>query len=65
VTKTELQISSMVGRRRKLTDGQMIDICSKFASGMKVQKLAKMYNISTHTVYSIVYWTPREAPIHE
>lgn len=53
-------VSPMTGRRRALSDGAMIDICTGFANGRKVKDLAADYGISTSTVYHIVYWTPRK-----
>lgn len=56
-------ISQLTGRRRKLSDGAMLDICKKFADGTaSVQTLSKQYGVSTHLIYSVVYWTPRKAP---
>lgn len=58
-------ISQLTGRRRKLSDGAMIDICKQFASGTSVQTISRQYNVSTHTIYSVVYWTPRKAPVEQ
>lgn len=58
-------ISQLTGRRRKLSDGAMIDICKQFASGASVQTISKQYGVSTHTIYSVVYWTPRKAPVEQ
>lgn len=53
-------ISQLTGRRRKLSDGAMLDICKKFGDGTaSVQTLSKQYGVSTHTIYSVVYWTPK------
>jgi transposase-like protein len=56
-----MNISSMTGRRRLLSDKAMLDICDAYASGDRVQMLARRYGVSTHTIYSIVYWTPKNA----
>lgn len=48
------------GRRRKLSNGAMIDICSQYASGSSVANLAEAYGVSTNLIYTIVYWTPRD-----
>lgn len=40
----------------------MLDICNQFANNVSVANLAKQYGVSTHTIYSCVYWTPRKAP---
>lgn len=58
-------ISQLTGRRRKLSDGAMIDICRQFAAGMAVQTIARQYGVSSHTIYSVVYWTPRKAPVEQ
>lgn len=55
-------VSQLTGRRRKLSDGAMIDICNQFANNVSVASLAKQYGVSTHTIYSCVYWTPRRPP---
>jgi hypothetical protein len=60
MTDVEMQTSSMTGRRRKLSDGVMLNICEAFAKGAKVKHLAELYGVSEHTIYSICYWTPRE-----
>lgn len=54
------QMSTMTGRRRKLTDGVMLDICDRFADGAKVSDLCSMYGVSPNVIYSICYWTPRK-----
>ena len=54
--------SRLTGRRRKLSDGAMIDICNRFADNVSVASLSKQYGVSTHTIYSVVYWTPRKPP---
>lgn len=53
--------NSMTGRRRKLSDGAMLDICAQYAKGASVVALAESYGVSTHLIYTVVYWTPREA----
>lgn len=53
-------VSQFTGRRRKLSDGAMIDICHQFAEGKRVKALADMYGVSEGTIYSITYWTPRK-----
>lgn len=58
----ENYVSRLTGRRRKLSDGAMIDICRQFAENVSVANLAKQYGVSTNTIYSCVYWTPRNAP---
>ena len=55
-------VSRLTGRRRKLPDGAMLDICRQFAENVSVAHLAKQYGVSTHLIYSVVYWTPRKAP---
>lgn len=57
-----MNISSMTGRRRLLSDTAMLNICDAYADGERVQTLARRYGVSQHTIYSIVYWTPRKAP---
>lgn len=52
-------ISDITGRRRKLSDGAMIDIRDQYERGVKVQSLAKEYGVSTNTIGSVVYWTRR------
>lgn len=52
-------ISEITGRRRKLSDGAMIDIRTQYAKGAKTSELAKQYGVSTHTIGSVVYWTRR------
>jgi len=58
----ENYVSRLTGRRRKLSDGAMLDICKQFAENVSVASLAKQYGVSTHTIYSCVYWTPRKPP---
>lgn len=53
------------GRRRKLSNGAMIDICSQYASGSSVTTLAEAYGVSTNLIYTIVYWTPRDTKEEE
>lgn len=55
-------LSRLTGRRRKLSDGAMIDICNQFANNVSVASLAKQYGVSINTIYSTVYWTPRKPP---
>lgn len=52
-------INNQTGRRRKLSDGAMIDICAQYAKGESVVALAESYGVSTHLIYTVVYWTPR------
>lgn len=52
-------ISDITGRRRKLSDGAMIDIRDQYEYGAKVSSLAKEYGVSTNTISSVVYWTRR------
>lgn len=40
----------------------MLDICNQFANNVSVASLSKQYGVSTHTIYSTVYWTPRKPP---
>ena len=54
-------VSALTGRRRKLCDGAMLSICRAYAAGAKVAELAEQYQVSTHTIYSVVYWTPRDS----
>lgn len=54
--------SRLTGRRRKLSDGAMLDICNQFANNVSVASLAKQYGVSINTIYSTVYWTPRKPP---
>lgn len=53
-------VSQLTGRPRSLSDGAMIDICNQFADNVPVAKLAEQYDTSVHTIYSVVYWTPRK-----
>lgn len=62
-TPTRSKVSSFTGRRRKLTDGQMIAICEQFAQGSRVYDLAQAYNVSPGVIYSICYWTPRDKDV--
>lgn len=55
-------LSQLTGRRRKLSDGAMVDICRQFANNVTVSALSKQYGVSVHTIYSVVYWTPRNPP---
>lgn len=48
-----------VGRRRKLSAGAMLAIQEAFASGAKTSDLADMYGVSTTTIRTITYLTPR------
>jgi hypothetical protein len=59
-SEPQLNMSSMTGRPRKLSDGAMLDICDRFRQGDKVSDLAEMFSVSEHTIYSICYWTPRD-----
>jgi hypothetical protein len=54
-------VSAITGRRRVLSDDMMKAICREYENGTRVSKLADMYGVSTHTIYSVVYWTPRKA----
>lgn len=58
-------ISQLTGRPRTLSDGAMIDICQRFADNVSVQTLANQYGVSTHMIYSVVYWTPRKPKTEE
>lgn len=62
-TPKRANVSALTGRRRKLSDGQMIAICEQFAQGMRVYDLAQAYNVSPGVIYSICYWTPRDKDI--
>lgn len=55
-------VSQLTGRRRKLSDGAMVDICRQFSANVSVAALSKQYGVSVHTIYSVVYWTPRDVP---
>lgn len=59
LTKNQNYVSSLTGRRRKLSDGAMIDICKQYADNVSVRDLSSQYQVSSHTIYSIVYWTPK------
>lgn len=59
-----MELSSFTGRRRLLSDTAMVNICNAYASGTRVQTLAKRYGVSTDTIYKIVYWTPKKAVQH-
>lgn len=50
-----------VGRRRKLSDNTMRDICKQFRNGSKVGDLAFAYGVSKALIYTITYNTPRQA----
>jgi len=54
-------VSAITGRRRVLSDDMMKAICSQYENGSRVAELADMYGVSSHTIYSVVYWTPRKA----
>jgi len=58
-------VSQLTGRPRTLSDGAMIDICNRFADNVPVAKLAEQYGVSVHTIYSVVYWTPRKPKAEE
>lgn len=62
MTKNSGYLSQTTGRRRKLSDGAMIDICNQYAKGASVASLATAYGVSTHLVYTVVYWTARDVP---
>lgn len=62
ITKNTGYLSHKTGRRRKLSDGAMIDICNQYAKGASVAALANAYGVSTHLIYTVVYWTPRDVP---
>lgn len=53
-------VSAITGRRRVLSDDAMKAIIAQYENGSKVVDLAAMYAVSTHTIYSIVYWTARK-----
>lgn len=58
-----MNISSMTGRRRVLSDKAMLDICDAYGTGtVSVKTLANRYGVSPNTISSIVYWTPKQAP---
>lgn len=59
-THEKTYVSNLTGRPRKLTDGVMIDICTRYQKGARVIELAEEYSVSEDTIYKIVYWTPRE-----
>ena len=69
MTKNELKkrnagyVSPMTGRRRALSDGAMLDICQHYRKGVKVKTLAEQYGVSANTIYSIVYWTPKDSDV--
>lgn len=50
-----------VGRRRKLSDNTMNDICRQFRDGAKVSWLALTYGVSTSLIRTITYSTPRQS----
>lgn len=52
-------LNGNTGRRRKLSEGAMLDICQLYAEGESVVALADAYGVSTHLIYTVVYWTPR------
>jgi hypothetical protein len=43
----------------------MIDICNKFADNVSAATLAQHYGVSVHTIYSVVYWTPKKPKVQE
>ncbi|QGJ92865.1 hypothetical protein PBI_BEAGLE_106 [Arthrobacter phage Beagle] len=49
-----------VGRRRKLSAGAMLAIQQAFAAGAKTSDLADQYGVSTTTIRTITYLTPRQ-----
>lgn len=53
-------LNTASGRRRKLSEGAMIDICSAWRKGASVHALAEAYGVSTNLIYTVVYWTPRD-----
>ena len=50
-----------VGRRRKLSDNTMNDICRQFRDGAKVSWLALTYGVSSSLIRTITYSTPRQS----
>lgn len=48
-----------VGRRRKLSDNTMRDICRQFREGAKVSWLAQTYGVSQALIRTTVYHTTR------
>lgn len=61
LTHNQGYLSALTGRRRKLSDGAMLSICKAYREGASVRELSESYGVSTHTIYSIVYWTPRDS----
>jgi len=53
-------VSAITGRRRVLSDDMMVSIQAQYAAGTRVADLADMYGVSTHTIYSVVYFTARK-----
>lgn len=60
LTKNTGYFNNVTGRRRKLSDGAMLDICNQYAAGASVVNLAEQYEVSTHLIYTVVYWTARD-----
>jgi hypothetical protein len=52
-----------VGRRRKLSAGAMLSIQEAFSAGAKTSDLADQYGVSTTTIRTITYLTPRRADL--
>ena len=59
MNKNRGYLNGNTGRRRKLSEGAMLDICRLYAEGASVAALAESYGVSTHLIYTVVYWTPR------
>lgn len=65
LTHNQGYLNTASGRRRKLSEGAMLDICSAWRKGASVYALADAYGVSTNLIYTVVYWTPRDTPEKE